>query len=396
MKTPEAHTYEDGSYGAAGPAANEPMPPCEVPQKPLIPASKDRSPLVNSLLLVGLIGFGMLEGASFQRSGVFLPVAITGQMVFKVWIVLKMFISAIGASMISQGVMNLILEGEFDRSRVYKRKRAGFLRVIVGSALLGVGMALAGTGPTMLPSQIGGGVGTAWVTLLGALLGGVIFSIIDKVAPSVFANPEGEERTLMTLDTKIVKFRYEFISIPLGFVMLGISIALEFIVTQADDEERIGIGSLPWYPTIAGGIVGIGQVPMRLVAGHGQGGSTSLMTVIGTLTCGLLAPDHRLVSFQQAWQFAFVWIGSTLGSLASSQINEFPYPDGVTYWRAAVGGFLALFGARIAGGCTCGHGVSGFAELSLESAVAACVIFGTGIATGFIVQAAGGEMCCHA
>uniref|UniRef100_A0A7S1QFW4 Sulphur transport domain-containing protein n=1 Tax=Neobodo designis TaxID=312471 RepID=A0A7S1QFW4_NEODS len=362
--------------------------------KPLIPPSSERSVLVNTLLLLCLIAYGMFEGASFQRSGVFLPVSITGQMVFKLWIVLKMFMSAVGASMVCQGLLNLAMQHEFDRSRVYKKKRAGFLRVIAGSATLGVGMALGGSGPTMLPSQIGGGVSTAWVTLLGALAGGVVFSIIDKFAPSIFANPEGDE--MMTLDTKVVNFRYELLSVPIGFVLVGVCVGLEFALPQSDDEKAIGLGPLPWYPTAAGAIVGVGQVPMRLIAGHGQGGSTSLMTVIGTLTCGVLAPAHRLVSFQQAWQFAFVWVGTTLGSLASSQINNFPYPEGVSYWRAAVGGFLMLFGARVAGGCTCGHGVSGFAELSLESAVAAICIFGFGIATGFVIEAAGGTMCCSA
>jgi uncharacterized membrane protein YedE/YeeE len=100
------------------------------------------------------------------------------------------------------------------------------------------------------------------------------------------------------------------------------------------------------------------------------------------------------VSFQLAWQFAFVWIGTTLGSLASSQINDSPYPEGVTYWRAAVGGFLAVLGSRIAGGCTCGHGVTGFAEMSIESIVAVCCIFGAGIASGFAFEAAGGKLCC--
>jgi uncharacterized protein len=322
----------------------------------------------------------------------FLPSAITGQMVFKVWIVLKMFISAVGMSMVTQGAMNLLLQREFDRSRGYKKKRAGFLRVVVGSCVLGIGMALGGSGPTMLPAQIGGGVNTAWVTLLGMLAGGLVFSAIDKFAPSIFANPEGDE--MMTADTKFTPFRYELLAIPLGIVMLCVSVGLEFVVTQSDDEARMGLGPLPWYPTIAGSIVGLGQIPMRLIGGHGQGGSMSLMTVIGTLTCGVLSPAYRLVSFAQAWQFGFVWIGTTLGSLASSQINDFPYPDGVPYWRAAVGGFFMLFGARVAGGCTCGHGVSGFAELSLESAVAACCIFGAGIATGFSIQAAGGQMCC--
>lgn len=360
--------------------------------KPLIPATAERSHVVNALLLILLIGLGMVEGAGFQRSGILLPEAISGQMTFKVWIILKMFITSAGASMIFQGILSLVLPADFHRSRFYRTKRAGIPRVVLGAGALGVGMALSGGGPTMVPAQIGAGVHNSWAVFLGMLAGGLIFAVIDKIAPNVFAPPEEEEE--FTVDKKFPRFRYQFVSIPLGLVLVGASIALEFIVTQKKDEERLGKGELPWFPTIAGAIVGLMQVPIRLIAGHGQGGSTSIMTLIGTATCGVLAPKNRVTGFQQLWQPAFVWAGTLLGALASTQINDFDSPVGFSIWRSIVGGFLMIFGARVASGCTCGHGISGFAELSFESVVAACAIFGAGIATGFIIEAAGGSTCC--
>ena len=51
------------------------------------------------------------------------------------------------------------------------------------------------------------------------------------------------------------------------------------------------------------------------------------------------------------------------------------------------GGFLMLFGARLAGGCTSGHGISGMTLLNLESVVAVPAMFAGGIATAFALQA---------
>jgi uncharacterized membrane protein YedE/YeeE len=55
-------------------------------------------------------------------------------------------------------------------------------------------------------------------------------------------------------------------------------------------------------------------------------------------------------------------------------------PQRVT--KALIGGFLAGFGARIAGGCTSGLGLSGAATLG----VAAFVFLGLFFATGLIVS----------
>jgi len=45
-----------------------------------------------------------------------------------------------------------------------------------------------------------------------------------------------------------------------------------------------------------------------------------------------------------------------------------------------------LFGSRAAGGCTCGHGISGMSELSLQSVVGTMGIFGGAIVTALAVK----------
>jgi hypothetical protein len=49
------------------------------------------------------------------------------------------------------------------------------------------------------------------------------------------------------------------------------------------------------------------------------------------------------------------------------------------YALAFVAGFLMLLGARIADGCTSGHGLSGMAQLAVGSTVALAAMFAGGI-----------------
>jgi uncharacterized membrane protein YedE/YeeE len=53
---------------------------------------------------------------------------------------------------------------------------------------------------------------------------------------------------------------------------------------------------------------------------------------------------------------------------------------------AFIGGFIMLFGARIAGGCTSGHGISGMAQLSVGSTVAVAAMFAGGILTALLFR----------
>ena len=48
---------------------------------------------------------------------------------------------------------------------------------------------------------------------------------------------------------------------------------------------------------------------------------------------------------------------------------------------AFLGGAILLFGARLAGGCTSGHGISGTLQLALSGWIFFPVMFGAGIVT---------------
>lgn len=57
------------------------------------------------------------------------------------------------------------------------------------------------------------------------------------------------------------------------------------------------------------------------------------------------------------------------------------------YADAFVGGFLILFGARLAGGCTSGHIISGMSQLAVSSTIFAAAVFASGMGTARLIKA---------
>jgi len=92
---------------------------------------------------------------------------------------------------------------------------------------------------------------------------------------------------------------------------------------------------------------------------------------------------------------SFLVLGLYLGGLLASRWKHSPvlgsFADGPVHtsettwttraWHAFLGGFLILFGARMAGGCTSGHIISGIMQLSISGFVFAIGVFTTGILT---------------
>lgn len=56
---------------------------------------------------------------------------------------------------------------------------------------------------------------------------------------------------------------------------------------------------------------------------------------------------------------------------------------------AFLGGLIMMFGARIAQGCTSGHGISGFLQLALSSWIFSPIMFAAAVATAFILYGKG-------
>jgi uncharacterized protein len=126
-----------------------------------------------SSVAVGIISgllMGVVFGIALEKSRVFEPGIIVGQMQLRNWIMLKVFLSAVAT-----GAVVLAFLNGFGLVKL-QPKAALYAADIVGGLILGAGIALAGACPGTTLAQVGVGYRDALFTLFGGLFGAVAFS----------------------------------------------------------------------------------------------------------------------------------------------------------------------------------------------------------------------------
>lgn len=164
--------------------------------------------------------------------------------------------------------------------------------------------------------------------------------------------------------------------------------------------------SKAWSPYVAGIVIGLLQIPAFLLIETALGTSSSYVTV-GGLIASWVDPSivkidyvakHLALTGKNWWQVALV-AGIAIGAFVSMKLSGARREPISPIWMRALGsgsptrryalafaaGFIMLFGARLADGCTSGHGLSGTAQLAVGSLVAVAAMFAGGIATALTV-----------
>ena len=218
--------------------------------------------------------------------------------------------------------------------------------------------------------------------------------------PERFVKPDTVNRLASKVMGKEVP--YGGLAIAVGLVMLSAVLGLEVLVDYEQDNRQYG-GPLAvsssdfffkrpdWPPIIAGCMAGLSQLPVRMLSSAGLGGSSGYTTIVSTLTCDKIFPGNSLhtvcekgfSSWQLVHNLILVASGALLASFTDGTCNfdqtHQPITDGFSPLRSIIGAFLCQLGSLIAGGCTCGHGITGVSEFNLESWVGAGTIFAAAI-----------------
>jgi uncharacterized protein len=159
-----------------------------------------------------------------------------------------------------------------------------------------------------------------------------------------------------------------------------------------------------WSPYAVGALIGFLSWFAFFSADRPIGVSTALSKTAGMIV-GMLAPDHisrnaYFTKFRPAvdWEWMLV-VGLALGAFVSSRLSgDRPAEPvdrlwaarfGASRWKrymvAFLGGVILMFGARLAGGCTSGHGISGSLQLALSGWVFFGSVFVSGIVTALLL-----------
>ena len=163
-----------------------------------------------------------------------------------------------------------------------------------------------------------------------------------------------------------------------------------------------------WSPYVVG--AGIGMLSWFTFATADKPiGITTAFEYSAALTEGAAAPHVTQPYLAETakenktpkidWQWMLV-VGVLLGAYLSSKLSGDRAPEekvpplwrwrfgdkpAVRYAGAFAGGFIMMLGARIAQGCTSGHGISGALQLALASWIFTPLMFVVAIATAFLI-----------
>ena len=188
-------------------------------------------------------------------------------------------------------------------------------------------------------------------------------------------------------------------------------IALLVLPTAATGQE---VRELPspypypepaWSPYVVGALIGVLTMLTLSFSKKPVGASSAYADLAGVMG-RLLAPKHiaSLEYYQQhkpavSWTLVFV-LGAVGGSLLAAwsggEITGYYLQDlwvarfgddsyGLRTALAFTGGAIMAYGARMAGGCTSGHGISGTLQLAVASWIAVTCFFIGGIVTAMLL-----------
>ena len=159
-------------------------------------------------IVVGIL-MGIAFGFFLEKSRVFEPGIIVGQMQLRNFIMLKVFRTAVATGAVVLAALN-----GFGIVKL-QPKAALYAADIVGGLILGVGIALAGACPGTTLAQIGAGYRDALFTFAGGLVGAIAFS---------YAQPWFNTTLLASGDGKIIFS--DLIGIPYWTGALGLAAVL--------------------------------------------------------------------------------------------------------------------------------------------------------------------------
>ncbi|MGM0436641.1 MAG: YeeE/YedE thiosulfate transporter family protein [Bacillota bacterium] len=166
----------------------------------------------------------------------------------------------------------------------------------------------------------------------------------------------------------------------------------------------MGFSLARWSPYLVGIFIGVLSWLSFLISDKPLGASTAFARTSGMIEKLIKGEEvlekeyYKKVEPVIDWGWMLV-LGIVIGSFISSILSgQFQFQFLPEFWVAEfgqtpllrlivalVGGFFMGFGARWAGGCTSGHGISGTLQLAISSWIAAICFFIGGIFTALLL-----------
>ncbi len=256
--------------------------------------------------------------------------------------------------------------------------------VVLGGVLFGVGMAILGYCPGTLAISAGEGSLDAIIGILGGLLGGAVFTVVLPSIKGLLGPNFGKVSLESVLGSH--GFVFYLLAVAIGMAMMAFAFYLDKI-------ER-GKSKKWLYSGIMLGVLNP-IIFLKTVQNRPIGASTAFPYLADRIAD--LTSNSYFLKIQKSgnWELIFL-TGAIVSAFVFSVLRkEFAFKMVYSRWEnykggskgkrafyAFLGGFILIFGARMAGGCTSGHILSGVMQLSLSSFVFGIVVFANLVITG--------------
>lgn len=171
---------------------------------------------VLTAVIIGVL-MGTVFGFALEKSRVFEPGMIVGQMQMRNFIMLKVFLTAVVTGLVIIGIMHGFFGVKlFPKSLLFGAD-------IIGGLILGAGITLAGACPGTVFAQIGVGYKDSWLILMGGLAGALTFGYLEPTLnPILLSGGPGK----LTLD-KLFGVPFWMLAFGFAFALVVLLVILE-------------------------------------------------------------------------------------------------------------------------------------------------------------------------
>ena len=256
--------------------------------------------------------------------------------------------------------------------------------IAIGGIIFGVGMAILGYCPGTLPVSLGEGSVDALIGIIGGLVGGFVYTILLPSIQSIL----GPDLGSISLYTLIGQHHFIFYLVD---IILGVA----FVWSAFWLNKKEKATDLKWLYSGIGLAVLNAVVFLEVLSNRIIGASTAYPYVADLITGTTHNSYFPKIQGPGQWEVLFLTGAFISGIVISLFRKEFKITLIHSNWEkykgnsvakriiwSFIGGFILIFGARMAGGCTSGHILSGGMQLSLSSLVFAVFVFAGLLITG--------------
>ena len=255
--------------------------------------------------------------------------------------------------------------------------------VIMGGILFGAGMAILGYCPGTMAVSLGEGSLDALLGIIGGVIGGVVYTLVLPAIEGLLG-PNLGSISINSLAGNGMLFY--ILMMLLGLLFIAIAFGLQKI-----DKSK----NYRWL--VAG--VALAILNVFVFSKHGSNrpiGASTSYPYLGDLLTGITQNEYfPKIEKPGRWELIFLTGAFLAGLIFSLAKKTFRFQLIHDNWKkykgnskvkrgvwAFVGGFILIFGARMAGGCTSGHIISGGMQLAISSLLFGAVVFGSLLITG--------------